>query len=42
MDGETDSNAEALTSRESDVSNKDEDWDAKTLSSGENSFSIKD
>ena len=42
MDGETDSNAEALTGRESDISNKDEDQDTKTLSSRENGFSIKD
>jgi len=42
MDGETDGNVETLTSRESDISNKDEDWDAKTLSNGENGFSIED
>jgi len=34
MDRETDSNAKALTSRESDISNKDKDWDVKILSSG--------
>ena len=42
MDRETDGNAEALTSRESDISNNNEDQDAKTLSSRENGFSIKD
>ena len=42
MDRETDGNAEALTGRESDISNDDEDWDVKTLSSGENGFSIED
>jgi len=42
INGETDGNAEALTGRESDISNNNEDWDVKTLSSGENGFSIKD
>ena len=42
MDGETDGNVEALTSRESDFSNDNKDQDVKTLSSRENGFSIKD
>jgi len=42
MDRETDGNVEALTGKESDISNNNEDWDAKTLSSGENGFSIED
>ena len=42
MDGETDGNVEALTSRESNISNKNKDQDVKTLSSRENGFSIKD
>ena len=42
IDKEADGNAKALTGRESNISNNDEDWDAKTLSSGENGFSIKD
>ena len=42
IDRETDSNVEALTGRESDISNNNKDQDAKTLSSRENSFSIKD
>ena len=42
MDKKANSNAKALTGRESDISNNDEDWDAKTLSNKENGFSIKD
>ena len=42
IDGETNGNAEALTSRESNISNKDKDQDAKILSSRENGFSIED
>ena len=42
IDGETNSNVEALTGRESNISTKDKDQDAKTLSSGENGFSIED
>ena len=38
---ETNGNADTLTSRESNISTKDIDQDAKTLSSKENGFSIK-
>ena len=41
MDKKTNSNAKALISKESDISNKDEDQDAKTLFNRENSFSIE-
>ena len=47
MDRETDfrdddSNIEAWTSCKSDFNNKDQEWDAETLYSGENDFSTKD
>ena len=42
IDGETNGNADALTGRKSNISTKDVDQNVKTLSSKENSFSIKD